>query len=132
VERNYLSWPRIESIVPIVGRPDTISIRLKEIATTSDLSAFITDREFARILLGAPTIYLALPFVSAHWAFVRAWAEPHYLGSYGLTPAGTVIVYTPIDAEELDVCYSLFYESYHFCVQFVGREEETVDEVASS
>ena len=43
-----------------------------------------------RILLEAPTIYLALPLVCAHWAIVRGWAEPHYLTSFGLMPAGAV------------------------------------------
>lgn len=45
------------------------------------------DREFARVPLRAPTIYLALPFICAHWAILRRWAEPHYLASYGLMPA---------------------------------------------
>ena len=29
-------------------------------------------QEFARVLFGAPTIYLTLPFSCAHWAIVRA------------------------------------------------------------
>jgi hypothetical protein len=32
-------------------------------------------------------IYLALPFICAHWAILPRWAEPHYLASYGLMPA---------------------------------------------
>jgi hypothetical protein len=39
--------------------------------------------------------------------------EPHYLGSHGLMPAGTVVVYTPKDVEELAICSVLFSESYH-------------------
>jgi hypothetical protein len=73
----------------------------------------MSAREFARVLLGAPTIYLALPLVCAHWAIVRGWAEPHYLGSVGLLPAGTVVVYTPKNREELAICYSLFFAAYH-------------------
>ena len=68
-------------------------------------AAFITPREFARVLLGAPTIYLALPLVCAHWAIVRGWAEPHYLCSHGLMPAGALVVYTPRDQHELSICY---------------------------
>lgn len=71
------------------------------------------NREFARVFLGVPTIYLVLPLLCAHRAIVRGWAEPHYLGSQGLMPAGTVIVYTPKDVEELAVCLVLFSESYH-------------------
>jgi hypothetical protein len=109
---EVLTWPDIESAERFVGRSNTIPIRLMEMATSNDPSAFITAREFARVLLGAPTIYLVLPLLSAHRAIVRGWAEPHYLGSQGLMPAGTVVVYTPKDDEELEVCSVLFSESY--------------------
>ena len=111
---EVLTWPYIEAAEPFVSRSNTIPIRLTEVAASSDPSAFITDREFARVLLGAPTIYLVLPLLCAHRATVRGWAEPHYLGSQGLMPAGTVVVYTPRDLEELAVCSFLFSESYHF------------------
>jgi hypothetical protein len=110
---EVLTWPCIESAQAFVSRSITIPIRLTEVAASNDPSAFITDREFARILLGAPTIYLVLPLVSAYRAIVREWAEPHYLGSQGLMPAGTVVVYTPRDLDELAVCSVLFSESYH-------------------
>jgi hypothetical protein len=111
---DVLSWPRIESTSTCSNHFDKVSIRLKEIAATDDSSAFISGTEFARVLLASPTIILALPLVCAHWAIVKGWAEPHYLQSFGLMPAGTVIVYTPRDLVELEVCYSLFFESYHF------------------
>jgi hypothetical protein len=34
--------------------------------------------------------------ISAHWAIVRGWAESHYLRSFGLMPAGAVLVYRPM------------------------------------
>ena len=68
---NVLSWPHIQTPASFVSPPGIISIQLEERAVTSDSSAFISDREFARVLLGAPTIYLALPLISAHWAIVR-------------------------------------------------------------
>jgi hypothetical protein len=111
---SVCDWPHIESAPPSVSGPDTIRIRLKETAVTDDSSAFIGIREFARVLLGTPTIYLALPLVCAHWAIVRGWAEPHYLRSFGLMPAGALVVYTPKDQEELSVCSSLFSAAYHF------------------
>ncbi len=114
------TWPHIESAAPVSNRPNTIPIRLMEKATSSDPSAFITAREFARVLLGAPTIYLALPLVWAHWAIVRGWAEPHYLGSCGLMPAGAVVVYTPKEDEEREVCTFLLSECYHCACTFAG------------
>ena len=97
-------------------------MRLAEMAATDKPSAFLTAREFGRVLLGAPTIYLALPLVCAHWAIVRGWAEPHYLASSGLMPAGAVVVYTPRDEQELGVCHLLFSQSYRFACSFVRRE----------
>jgi hypothetical protein len=37
-------------------------------------------------------------------------------------PAGTVIVYTPTNRGELEVCYSLFFESYYFACKFVREK----------
>jgi hypothetical protein len=116
---DVLSWPHIESTLTSPNQLDKVSIRLQEIAATNDSSAFISDTEFARVLLAAPTIILVLPLVCAHWAIVKGWAEPHYLHSFGLMPAGTVIVYAPRNQAELEVCYSLFFESYYFACKFV-------------
>jgi hypothetical protein len=68
---DVLTWPHIEPRPSVDSPPDTIPIRIEEMATSSDSSAFISDREFARVLLGAATIYLALPLASAHRAIVR-------------------------------------------------------------
>ena len=122
---QVLTWPHIESSAPPVSPPDTIRIRLAEIAVRNEPSAFLAAREFGRFLLRAPTIYLALPLVCAHWAIVRGWAEPHYLSSFGLMPAGAVVVYSPRDEQELGVCYFLFSESYRFACGFVHGEGQT-------
>jgi hypothetical protein len=110
---DVLNWPHIEPLLPSVSQQNTIPVRLQEPAVAHESEAFITPGEFARVLLGAPTIYLALPLVWAHWAIVRGWVEPHYLRSFGLMPAGAVVLYTPKDREELSVCYSLFHAAYH-------------------
>jgi len=115
---HVLSWPHIEALPTIAGRPDTIPIRIENEAAVNDSSAFISAREFARVLLGAQTIYLALPLVCAHWAIVRGWAEPHFLCSFGLLPPGAVLIYTPKDQEELAVCYSFFSDAYQFACKF--------------
>jgi hypothetical protein len=116
---QVLTWPHIESSPPAVSPPDTIRMRVAEMAATDKPSAFLTAREFGRVLLGAPTIYLALPLVCAHWAIVRGWAEPHYVASFGLMPAGAVVVYTPRDEQELAVCHLLFSHSYRFACSFI-------------
>jgi hypothetical protein len=109
---EVFSWPYLERNPSLFNPSNTLPIRLEETAAGNDFAAFITPREFARVLLGAPTIYLALPLVDAHWAIVRGWAEPHYLCSQGLMPAGVLVLYTPRDQHELSICYSLFFAAY--------------------
>jgi hypothetical protein len=111
---DVLRWPYVEPIAHPGNGSGTIPIRLAEVALGGDSSAFISAREFARVLLGAPTIILALPLVCAHWAIVKGWAEPHYLRSFGLMPPGAVLVYTPKNRDDLAVCHALFSEAHHF------------------
>jgi hypothetical protein len=111
-------WRYVQSDPPFASNRDTFSFRLDEIAIAAESSVFVNDREFARVLVATPTIYVALPLVCAHWAIVRRWAEPHYLSSHGVMPPGLVVLYTPRDQEELEVYYFLFSESYRFACKF--------------
>jgi hypothetical protein len=119
---DVLSWPYVEPLAHPANGSGTIPIRLTEVAGGGDSSAFISAREFARVLWGAPTIILALPLVCAHWAIVKGWAEPHYLRSFGLMPPGAVLVYAPKNQDDLAVCYALFSESYYFARASIVRE----------
>ncbi len=116
---EVMTWPDIET-GPLRSRADLISLRVDEDVATRDRSAFITGREFGRVLFAAPTIYLTLPLVCAHWAIVRGWAEPHLSSGSGLVPPGLMVVYTPRDEYEVMVCRSLFWVSYNFSL----REEK--------
>jgi hypothetical protein len=110
--KDVLTWPHIERAPDTTKFTSLIPIRFEAGAAMLDSTPLLSKREFARVFLGAPTIYLALPLVSAHWAIVRGWAEPHYLCSFGLMPPGTVLLYVPKDREEASVCYSLFHTAY--------------------
>jgi hypothetical protein len=123
---DILSWPYIEPTPRSSNHLDKVSIRLQETAATYESSAFICGTEFARVLLAVPTIILVLPLACAHWAIVKGWAESHYLQSFGLMPTGTVIVYTPANREGLEVCYSLFFESYYFACKFKFKRSSEV------
>ena len=111
---EVIAWPDIEAGPLPVGSADLISFQVGEDVATGDPSVFIAGREFGRVLFGAPTIYLTLPLICAHWAVVRGWAEPHYSSGTGLVPPGVMVVYTPRDKDEMAVCRSLFWISYNF------------------
>jgi hypothetical protein len=119
---EVLSWPYVESNLPRNNPSNTIPLRLEKTAAYNS-AAFISPREFGRVLTGAPTIYMALPLVCAHWAIVRGWAEPHYLCSHGLMPAGALVVYTPRDQHELSICRSLFLAAYSTASSPVSSEQ---------
>ena len=109
---EVLSWPGVESTPPIVRSPDLISIHLKRGKGAIGSAVTTSVREFAKVYLEAPTIHVTLPLVTAHWAILGGWAEPHYLASQGLIPAGTVLLYTPKDESEVDVCRFHFSQAY--------------------
>src|SRR5690348_7100104 len=89
------AWPGVEAWPSPIGSSDLVSRRLDTALAGGLEPVFITDREFGRVLFGAPTIYLALPLNCAHWALVRGWAEPHFSSSLGLMPPGVMVIYTP-------------------------------------
>ena len=109
---EVLAWPHIGSTPPMVSSPDLISIHFKRAQGANSSPTAV--KEFAKIYLEAPTIYLTLPLVSAHWAILRGWAEPHYLASHSLMAAGTVLLYAPRDASELEVCRFHFARAYEY------------------
>lgn len=111
--KEVFSWPDVESVSSGPYSNTTIPIRWNAGAATLDRRRFIGEREFARVLPGALTIYVALPLVYARWAIVEEWAELHYLVGFGLMPVGTVLLYTPRNPQELSVCCALFAAAYH-------------------
>ena len=111
---EVIAWPDVEEGPLSVGSEEMVSFQIAEEVATANPSVFITGREFARVLLTTPTIYLTLPLSSAHWAIIRGWAEPHSASTSGLVPPGAMVLYTPRNLQELAVCRSLFWISYHF------------------
>jgi hypothetical protein len=68
--QEVVDGPQIESAAPFLGYQDTVSIRVRETACTDNASALLSGRECARVLLQAPTIYLALPLVAPNCSFI--------------------------------------------------------------
>ena len=134
---QVIAWLGIEAGPLPIGTADLLSLKLAEDFAIDDPCAFITRREFGRILFGAPTIYLALPLTTAHRAIVRGWAEPHFSGNFGFVPPGVMVVYTPRDEQEAAV--SLFWISSQNAPQATQcfarhavRSERSIDIVSDS
>jgi hypothetical protein len=111
---DVLSWPNIECIPLLANSPDFISIHLNQGLGANDSAGGAAVKKFAQVYMEAPTIILTLPLVAAHWAILRGWAEPHYPASQGLMSAGTVLLYTPTDEIEREVCRFHFSRAYEF------------------
>jgi hypothetical protein len=119
--KDVLAWPHLDLTAFSDDPPNVVGFRLEEKFISDESAAFLSPREFARVHLSAPTLVLALPLIWAHWAIVGGWAEPHYLRSFGLMPAGAVVVYTPRDAAEQAISYLLFSKAYHFASKAVSE-----------
>jgi hypothetical protein len=129
---QVLTWPHVESTPPIAGSPDLISIHLKQAQGANRPVTTTGVKEFAKVYLEAPTIYLTLPLVNAHWAILRGWGEPHYLASHGLMAAGTLLLYAPRDASEVEVCLFHFSGAYENAGESLGMKLSATIGSASS
>jgi hypothetical protein len=123
---EVLGWPYVGCTPSLASFPDFVSIHLEQGFGTDGSVADAAVKKFAQVYLAAPTIKLTLPLVAAHWAIVRGWAEPHYLASYGLMPAGTVLRYAPTNKSELDVCRFHFSRAYEFARTSVSRAPKAI------
>lgn len=111
---EVLNWPNVECIPSLASYPDFISINLQQGRSSCDSARGAALRDFAHVYMEASTIILTLPLVTAHYAILGGWAEPHYLASCGLMPAGTLLLYAPRDENERKVCRFHFSRAYEF------------------
>ena len=119
---EVFTWPQIDATPSIESSPDLISIRLTPPQSANSSLTTVAVKAFARVYLEASTICLTLPLVTAHWAILGGWAEPHYLASHGLMAAGTVLLYSPRDASELEVCRFHFSRAYEYAGESFKRK----------
>src|SRR5689334_97602 len=75
---EVLCW-HVECTPSLANSPDFISISLSQGRGANGSAGGDAVNTFAQIYIEAPTIILILPLVTAHWAILGGWAEPHYL-----------------------------------------------------
>jgi hypothetical protein len=119
---EVLAWPHIKAAPSKASSPDIISSRVTPAQDANSSLTTVAVEAFARVYLEASTICLTLPLVTAHRAIVGGWAEPHYLASHGLMAAGTVLLYSPRDAGEVEVCRFHFSRAYEYAGESFKRK----------
>ena len=87
-------------------------------------------REFAHIHPDG-SLHLSLPPERAREAVEKGWAEPHPIASY-IGIDGMVMLYTPLDQEELEVVFQLIVESYTFVAGNSFQPENAFQQVRRS
>lgn len=117
-EINAELFRRCYSLPDVLNRPTVISVPgaralwLQEDLPLAHPEAIARGREFAHIHPDG-SLHVSLPPDRAQESVEKGWAEPHPIARY-LGNDGMVMLYTPLDEEELDVVFQLIVDSYNF------------------
>ena len=95
--------------------PETRALWLEPDQAKGPPEAFIFEREFAHIHPRPnPSWHLQLPPQLTILAISAGWGEIHPVTWYGVCPANSLMLYSPRNAEELEVVWDLVEESHRF------------------
>lgn len=96
-----------------VSVPGAVALLLDPAVAGGPPAAFLVPGEFAH-LHPAPdhSLHVALPPALAEQAVRAGWAEQHPVARRGLIPPGSVMLYAPRDAAEVDVVAGLVRASW--------------------
>jgi phospholipase/carboxylesterase len=96
----------------VISVPGARALWLKEGLPLAHPEVIVSGREFAHIHPDG-SLHASLLPERAQEAVEKGWAEPHPIARY-LGQEGMVMLYTPLDEEELDVVFQLIVDSYNF------------------
>lgn len=110
--RRIYALPNVRNEPTRISIPGARAIWLDEDLPLAHGEVILEGREFAHIHPDA-SFHVTLSPERAREAIEAGWAEPHPLaGQIGIE--GMVLLYTPRDADELDVIFQLVVDSYNF------------------
>lgn len=121
------SLPMVQNRPTVISVPGARALWLDENMPLAHPEVIVRGREFAHIHPDG-SLHLSLPPERAREAVEKGWAEPHPIASY-IGIDGMVMLYTPLDEEELDVVFQLIVESYNFVTGSSIQPVEVVQEV---
>ena len=120
--RRAYSLPNVTNRPTIISVPGARALWLDEGLQLAHPEAIVRGREFAHIHPDG-SLHVSLSPERAQEAIDKGWAEPHPMALY-MGNLGMVMLYTPLDMQELDVVFQLIVDSYNFVT---GRAVSAAD-----
>jgi len=120
--RRCFSLPDVENRPTIISVPGTRALWLRDDLPLTHPEEIAAGREFAHIHPDG-SLHASLSSERAHEAIEAGWAEPHPMALH-IGRDGMVMLYTPLDMQELDTIFQLIVDSYNYVT---GRNVEVAD-----
>lgn len=110
--RRAYSLPNVTNRPTVISVPGARALWLDDALPVEHPEAIVRGREFAHIHPDG-SLHVSLSPERAQEAIDKGWAEPHPMAAY-MGNLGMVMLYTPLDMQELDVVLQLIVDSYNF------------------
>jgi len=110
--RRCFALPDVSNRPTVISVPGARALWLSEDLQLDHPEVIVRGREFAHIHPDG-SLHASLPPQFAKEAIEKGWAEPHPIAQY-TGWEGMVMLYTPLDKDELDVIFELVVDSYNF------------------
>ena len=128
--RRSFSLPMVQNRPTVISVPGARALWLDEGLPLAHPEVIARGREFAHIHPDG-SLHLSLPPERAREAVEKGWAEPHPIANY-IGIDGMVMLYTPVDQEELEVVFQLIVESYTVVTGNSFQPENALQQVRRS
>ena len=114
--RRAEALPGVEVAPSCVSVPGACAFRLADHLAKGPAAAFQCGREFAHVHPADGSLHVTLPAGVHREVAQKGWGEPHPL-------SGTMLVFGPRRARELEVVWQILVVSYRFALGDVRVEE---------
>lgn len=120
--RRCFSLPDVENKPTVISVPGARALWLRDDLPLVHPEEIVAGREFAHIHPDG-SLHASLSSERAHEAIEAGWAESHPMAQY-MGRDGMVMLYTPLDMQELDTIFQLVVDSYNY---ITGRNIKVAD-----
>ncbi len=123
--RRCYSLPDVRNEPTVISVPGARALWLDENLPLAHPEMIARGREFAHIHPDG-SLHAGLSPERAREAVEKGWAEPHPIAHY-MGIEGMVMLYTPLDMDELDVIFQLVVDSYNYVTSRQADATEIVN-----